>query len=183
MTIPIHLIEISTFEWSENKKSVTKPPFLEASSRHVALWISHVFYCFMISAVWDLHLDQYQAELMIYKAKRGQNYWFTGQNEKFTLPFVLYAKWIILTFRVDLWLQKVMWLRNGRYDFRKLGVKISARLQRKKSWSGAAESAVLLRAWQNLSRGASEVPPPRRPPPPPQCNICWVANTKLMIMF
>ena len=27
MTIPIHLTEISTFEWSENEKSVTKPPF------------------------------------------------------------------------------------------------------------------------------------------------------------
>ena len=37
MTIPIHLTEISTFEWSENEKSVTKPPFLEASSRRVAI--------------------------------------------------------------------------------------------------------------------------------------------------
>ena len=37
MTIPINLTEISTFEWSENEKSVTKPPFLEASSRHVAI--------------------------------------------------------------------------------------------------------------------------------------------------
>ena len=37
MTIPINLTEISTFEWSENEKSVTKPPFFEASSRHVAL--------------------------------------------------------------------------------------------------------------------------------------------------
>ena len=46
----------------------------------IVLWISYVFYCFMISAVWDLHLDQYQAELMIYRAKRGQNCWFTGQN-------------------------------------------------------------------------------------------------------
>ena len=36
MTIPIHLTEISTFEWSENEKSVTKPPFWEASSRRVA---------------------------------------------------------------------------------------------------------------------------------------------------
>ena len=34
----------------------------------------YAFYCFMISAVRDLHLDQYQVELMIYKAKRGQNY-------------------------------------------------------------------------------------------------------------
>ena len=67
----------------------------------IVSWMSHVFYCFlflcilffMISTVWDLHLDQYQAELMIYKAKRGQSYWFTGQNEKFTLPFVLYTKW------------------------------------------------------------------------------------------
>ena len=27
MRIPIHLTEISTFEWHENEKSVTKPPF------------------------------------------------------------------------------------------------------------------------------------------------------------
>ena len=136
--------------------------FYEFLMYFIVLWISYVFYCFfnfyvfycfMISAVWDLHLDQYQAELMIYKAKRGQNYWFTGQNEKFTLPFVLYTKWKILTFRVDLWSQKVMWLRNGRSDFRKLGVKISARLQRKKSWSDVAESAAVLRV--------------RHPPPPP----------------
>ena len=39
MTIPIHLTEISTFEWSENEKSVTKPPFFEASSRHMAIWL------------------------------------------------------------------------------------------------------------------------------------------------
>ena len=43
MTIPIHLTEISTFEWSENEKSVTKPPFLEASSRRVA--IPTIFHC------------------------------------------------------------------------------------------------------------------------------------------
>ena len=35
MTIPIHLTEISTFEWSENEN----PPFLVASSRHVAILI------------------------------------------------------------------------------------------------------------------------------------------------
>ena len=72
---------------------------------------SDVFYCFVNSlciffsffmyfiVLWFLlfeifmHVDQYQAKLMIYKAKRGQNYWFTGQNLKFTLPFVLYTKW------------------------------------------------------------------------------------------
>ena len=85
----------------------------------------------MISAVWDPLLDQYQAELIIYKAKEDKItdiqakmknslcHLFCTQNEK------------ILTFWVDLWSQKVMWLRNGRSDFRKLGVKISARLQRK----------------------------------------------------
>ena len=50
----------------------------------------------------------------------------------------------ILTFWVDLWSQKVTWLRNGRSDFRKLGVKISARLQRK-------SGTVVLRVRQNLS--------------------------------
>ena len=52
MTIPIHLTEISTFEWSENEKSVTKPPFLEASSRHVAIYnekgiIRKVLFCIL----------------------------------------------------------------------------------------------------------------------------------------
>ena len=37
MTIAIHLTKISTFAWSENDKSVTKPPCLEASSRRVAI--------------------------------------------------------------------------------------------------------------------------------------------------
>ena len=49
---------------------------------------------------------------------------------------------------------------SGGLIFRKLCVKIFARLQRKKSRSGAAESAAVLRVRQNLSRGASEVPPP-----------------------
>ena len=44
---------------------------------------------------------------------------FCTQNEK------------ILTFWVDPWSQKVTWLRNGSSDFRKLGVKISARLLKK----------------------------------------------------
>ena len=82
------------------------------------------------------------------KMKNSLCHLFCPQNEK------------ILTFWVDLWSQKVAWLRNGRSDFRKLGVKISARLQRKKSCSGAAESAAVLRVRQNLSRGASEAPPP-----------------------
>ena len=43
MTIPINLTEISTFEWSENEKSVTKPPFWEASSRHVAIQKHFIF--------------------------------------------------------------------------------------------------------------------------------------------
>ena len=52
MTIPIHLTEISTFEWSENEKSVTKPPFLEASSRHVAIydWDTSTYYKFGMHA-------------------------------------------------------------------------------------------------------------------------------------
>ena len=38
MTIAfLRLTEISTYEWSENEKSITKPPILEASSRRVAI--------------------------------------------------------------------------------------------------------------------------------------------------
>ena len=63
-------------------------------------------------------------------------------------------KFLNLTFRVDLWSHKAMWLRNGMSDFYKLGVKMSVILQRKRSWSGVFESVVIL--W----RGASEVPLP-----------------------
>ena len=91
-----------------------------------------------------------RTKLLIYRPK-----W------KIHFAIFLYTKWINSHFRVDLWSQKVMWLHNGRSDFRKLGVKISARLQRKKSWSGAAESMAVLCARQNLSRGdASEAHPP-----------------------
>ena len=134
--------------------------FYEFLMYFIVLWISYVFYCFMISAVWDLHLDQYQAEVMIYKAKRGQNSWFTGQNENCHLFCTQNEK--KFTFWVDLWSQKVMWLRNRRSDCRKLGVKISARLQRKKvmkrrSWKrGGFECAV------KFVMGG-----PLRPPPPP----------------
>ena len=74
----------------------------------------------MISAVWDLHLDQYQAELMIYtkqkedkitdlqaKKKNSLCHLFCTQNKK------------NLTFRVDIWSQKVMWLHKAKSDFRK----------------------------------------------------------------
>ena len=68
--------------------------------------------------------------------------------------------WIFLL--SDLWSQKVTWLCNGMSDFRKLGIKISVRLQRKKSWSGVAKSVAVLRGRQNLSRGGLDPPPPSR---------------------
>ena len=111
----------------------------------------------MIFAVSDLHLDQYWDWIKWYtKQKEGK---ITDLQAKIKLSLcqvILYTKWKSLTFRVDLWSQKVTRLRNGMSDFRKLtklGIKISVRLQRKKSWSGAAESAAVLRALQNLSRG------------------------------
>ena len=123
------------------------------------LWISYVFYCFMISAIWDLHLDQYQAELMIYKAKRGQNYWYSPKWKiHFAICFVHKIKKFSL-FRLT-FDRKRSRDCNGRSDFCILGVKISARLQRKKSWSGVAESVSVLRARQNLSRGLWGPPPP-----------------------
>ena len=102
------------------------------------------------------------------KLKNSLCHLFCTQNEK------------NLTFRVDLWSQKVMWPRNGMSDFHKLGVKISVRLQRKKSWSGAAESVAVLRAWQNLSRGGLR----GLPPPPPSAvrvkmmlALCWLSSS------
>ena len=68
-----------------------------------------------------------------------------------------------LTFRVDLWSQKVMWLCNAKSDFCKLGVKTYVRLQRKKSWSGAAGSGAAESAVHGLACAAKFVKggPPR----------------------
>ena len=91
-----------------------------------------------------------QENIMIYSpnCKKSLCHWFCTQNGK------------NLTFRVDLWSQKVTWLRNGWSDFRKFGVKISARLQRKNSWNRAARGAAVWRTQQNLSRGGLRGPPP-----------------------
>ena len=106
------------------------------------------------------------------QSKKRTNLLIYRPKWKFTLPFVFVHKMIFFffTFWVDLWSQKVTWLRNGRSDFRKLGVKICARLQRKKSWSGAAESAAVLRFCV-----VSEAPPP---PPPVQLGLMqWPVAT------
>ena len=143
----------------------------------IVLWISYysivfnlyVFYCFMIFAVSDLHLDQYSERINDKQSKKSGKlliYRPPPQKKKkiIILPFVLYTKWRKqnLTFRVDLLSQKFMWLRNGRSDFCKLGVKISVRLKKtkKQTWSGAAESAAVLRGRQIFSRGCLRAPPP-----------------------
>ena len=87
---------------------------------------------------------------------------YTKQKEDKVTDLFWYTKWKNLTFRVDLWSQKVMWLRNGRSDFRKLSVKICVRLQKKESWSGAPESAAKF-----VGGGGDSEPPP---PPPTQCS-------------
>ena len=52
---------------------------------------------------------------------------------------------------------------DGRYNFRKLGVKISVRLQRKKGHETAR-----LKAWRFCVRG--KICRGGSPPPPPQCS-------------
>ena len=85
----------------------------------IILWISYVvyclivFYCFIISAVWDLHVDQFfclnelnmkprENKLTDFQTKLQTTlcHFFCTQNEQ-------------LFFWVDLRLQKVMWLLNG----------------------------------------------------------------------
>ena len=138
----------------------------------IVSWISYVLYCFWFLCIllffWffclgtlfrsilclkKLFTKPKQENIMIYSPKWEISlcHWFCTQNRK------------NLTFRVDLWSQKVMWLRNGWADFCKLGVKICARLQRKNSWNRAARGAAVWRTRRNLSRGG----PPR---PPPQCS-------------
>ena len=149
----------------------------------IVLWISYAFYCFLIVYIillfYDFHCwrssfgsisswihDQKEDKITDLQAKIRNSlcHLFCTQNEK------------NLTFLFHLWLQKVMWLRNGRSDFRKLGVKICIRLQRKKSWSGGAESTA------KFVEGG-----PPTPPPPVQLRlkigdpICrpkiWVATS------
>ena len=64
MIIPIHLTEISTFEWSENEKSVTKPPFLEASSRRVAIF-DFVYTKHQLLLICNENNEIYVANLML----------------------------------------------------------------------------------------------------------------------
>ena len=90
----------------------------------------------------------------------------------FAICFVHKMKKISLL-GVEVWLQKVMWLRQVRSDFHKRGVKVSARLQRKKSWSGAAESAAVVWAWQNVSGGGDPTSPP---PHAIRIKANWVIN-------
>ena len=62
----------------------------------------YVFYCFMNFSCILLFYDfcclrssfgSISSWINDIQSKKRTNYWFTGQNEKFTLPFVLYAKW------------------------------------------------------------------------------------------
>ena len=75
----------------------------------------YVFYCFMISAVWDLHLDQYQAELMIYTKQKEDKITDLQAKIKNSLCHLFCTQ--------HLWSQKVTLLSNGRSDFHKLGVR------------------------------------------------------------
>ena len=135
----------------------------------IVLWISYVFYyflfyvlyCFLISAVWDLHLDQYQAELMIYKAKRGQNYWFTGQNEIVTLPFVLYIKMKNYHFLGH----KRSRLLNGGPIFANLVPKYP------QDYKGKSDKAAWLKARRFCVRNKICLGGPPSPPPPPPSAV------------
>ena len=66
-----------------------------------------------------------------------------------------------LTLRVDPWSQKVMWLRNGRSDICKLGVKICARLKKK------SHEAARLKTWRICVRGKTCWRGGGGGPPPP----------------
>ena len=135
----------------------------------IVSWISYVFgcflfyvfYCCLISAVWDLHLESISSWINDIQSKKRTKLLIYRPKWKihFAICFVHKMKKISLfglTFGRKGSCDSVL---NGRSDFRKLGVKLSARLQRKKSWSGAAKSAAVLRVRQNLSRGGLLGPP------------------------
>ena len=126
----------------------------------------YVFYCFMISAVWDLDLDQYQADLMIHvQSKTRTNYWFTGQNEKFTLPFVLYTKWKKFS---------LFGLTFGRKRSRDsvTGGPIFANLVSKypQDFKEKSHEAARLKARRFCVRGKICLGGASEAPPPPQCS-------------
>ena len=70
----------------------------------------------------------------------------------------LLAKMKNLTFRVDLWSQKVMWLRNGRSDFRKVGVNYPQDFKEK------SHEAAWLKAWRFCVCCKIRLGGPPRPP-------------------
>ena len=67
---------------------------------------------------------------------------------------------ILGKFCADVRVQNVAWPRDRRSDFRKLGIKRCARLERKKSWKGVSRSAAVARQSRILCRGGSNWPPP-----------------------
>ena len=67
---------------------------------------------------------------------------------------------ILDKFCADVRVQNVTWPRDRRSDFRKLGIKRCARLERKKSWKGVSRSAAVARQLRISCRGGSNWPPP-----------------------
>ena len=129
------------------------------------LWISCVFYCFFIFmyfiVLWFLLFEIFiwiniKLNSWYTKQKEEKIYWFTDQNLKFTLPFVLYTHKKISLFGLTFG-RKRSCDCNRRSDFCKPGVKICVRLQRKKSWSGRGGFVC---AAKFVEGGAPEAPPP-----------------------
>ena len=118
------------------------------------LWflLFEIFIWINIKFEWMIIYKEKEETLLMYKQKKKKKsvcYCFVHNMKK------------NLTFQVDLWLQKVMWLRNGMSDFRKLSVKISVRLK-KKSWSGAAGTRRFSVRCE-IYRGGGALSPPTHP--------------------
>ena len=132
----------------------------------------YVFYCFMIFAVSDLHLDQYWDWINDIQSKKRGKLLIYRPKYRIHFPICFVHKMgKNLTFWVDLWSQKVTWLRNGRSDFRK----ISVGLQRKESLKRRGWKRGGFACAERKCRGGASEPPPPPPSAVKQESRCtWI---------
>ena len=137
----------------------------------IVFWFKkNVFYCFLCIVLfydfccfrssfgsvlrlnkWYTKQKEWKITDLQAKIKNSLCHLFCTQNEK------------NLTFRVDLWSQKVMWLRNGKSDFANLVSKYPQDFK-----ENTHEVARLKARWFCVRGKICRGGPPR--PPPPQCS-------------
>ena len=137
------------------------------------VFISYVFLCFydfLFFVIWSWLISRYTK--LCKSPKRQNKHCFLKsilRKSVISMCFVhkhICKMRILGNFWADVRVQKVAWPRDRWSDFRKLGIKRCARLERKKSWKGMSRSAAVATQSRISCRGGGgQIDPP--PPPPP----------------